>query len=427
MSEDRDLMSNESAPAARARWVGLSLEGDREQILARYLELLVEAESPLIHAGPAVVEQLTSQLYSVVDAVYGQTLSRNLARDDPAPAAGGESESLSEDIGRRRAGSQTHPSHSLHAASLIFRATLPSLTRRLQQAGDPEPTITAAYALNDDIMRRMSVAAVGYVEHLLARIHTSQQDERRRLSRELHDVAAPAVAVALQNLELSDIYAQDDPAAAQNRRDAARQALLDALGTIRSLSAQSRECVQHDGLVGAIQRDLDAVPTDIATSLRFEGNPDALSPYYTDDLFFMIREAVRNAAEHANPRRILVHVVAGKHGIEARVTDDGTGFDVRRTLHVLTRHVGMDSMHERAALIGAELVIVSQRSGDPSPSAVVDGLPDAVKLEGLDVGMWASSSAEEPAAASGTTVIIRTAAPNLCAGSRDSLAYRAHV
>lgn len=427
MPEDQGMLSNESKPAVRARSFGLSWEDDREQILARYLLLLAEAQSPLVHAGPVVVEQLTSQLYSVVDAVYGRTLTRSVTQDNSAPAIGCDWEPLSEHIGRRRAGSQTHPSHSLHAASLIFRATMPSLTRRLAEAGDPEPITTAAYALNDEIMRRMSVAAVGYVEHLLARIHTSHWDERRRLSRELHDVAAPAVAVALQNLELSEIYARDDPGAAQTKRDAARQALFDALGTIRSLSAQSRDSVQRGGLVSAIQRDLDALPTDIVTSLRVEGDPDALSPYYADDLFLMIREAVRNAAEHGDPRRILVHVAAGEHGIEARVADDGTGFDVRRTLLVGTRHVGLDSMHERAALIGAKLLIVSQRSGEPAPSAVVDGLPDATELEGLDVDLWVSSSAEEPAAASGTTVIIRMAMPHPSTGAPDSPAFPARV
>lgn len=415
-----------SEPSQRRQAGGPARADDHEQILARYLALLDDAQSPLVHAGPALIDQLTSQLYSIVDAVYKRFdapgAGDGSGDEGTAPADGAGAGSLSEDIGRRRAGSRTHPSHSLEAAALIFRATMPSLTERLREAGDPEPATAAAYALNEEIMSRMSVAAVGYVEYLLTRTHTSQKDERRRLSRELHDVAAPAVAVALQNLELSEIYAQDDPVAAQAKRDAARQALLDALSTIRSLSAESRESVQRDGLVAAVQRDLDAVPTDICTALRVDGDPDTLSPYYADDLFLMIREAVRNAAEHADPRRILVRIVANDSGIEARVADDGAGFDVHRALLAGARHVGLDSMHERAALIGAQLVIVSQRHGDAEPSTVVDGLPDSGKLKGLTMRAFAPSPTDVPASSSGTTVVIRMTTPHLPATPPDTLA-----
>jgi signal transduction histidine kinase len=326
---------------------------DREQILARYLDLLRQADSPLL-ASAAAMRQVEAQLYNVVDdvaAAFGMVAAA-ASRDDDSD------EPLSESIGRSRAEAGIHPSQSLQAASLIFEAALPTIAGRLASLGDATPELTAGRLLNGAILERMAVAARAYVDLLLDKAHGSNRDERRRLSRELHDVAAPAVALGLQNLELYEVYIDTDPAKAAVKLAAARQSMLDALATIRNLSAQSRENVGVSGLQEAIRSYLSTVPTDIATELNVQGDLGHISLAYSEELYLIVREAVRNAVDHGQPRHIRVEVRSGPGELFAQVRNDGVGFSVQRTLGS-EHHVGLDSMRERADLLGARLTIKS--------------------------------------------------------------------
>ncbi len=340
----------------------------RATVLAVYLQLLLRDESPLLTAGEAVLDQVKAQLLGVVDSVAAVI-------DPPSPSTCSEDggRSLSESIGRTRANAAIHASQSLHAASLIFEAALPTIADRLADRGDPTPELTAGVLLNREILQRMAVAARSYVDYLLEKAHDSNRDERRRLSREMHDVAAPAVAIGLQNLELYEAYAGRDPERAALKLDAARQAMLDALTTIRNLSAESRESVATSGLAAATKRYLATVPTDIRTDLTLDGDLAVLSLAATEELFLVIREAIRNAAEHANPQSIHVALEADGITVRAQVTDDGVGFDVARASGEPTS-VGMASMRERAELLGAELVITSS-PGHGSTVAIKVPLP----------------------------------------------------
>lgn len=328
---------------------------DRQQIMTRYLDLLRQSGSPLL-ARESVMHQVRAQLYSVIDsvsAVYGEP-----AMPDPDDV---EEPVLSETIGRTRATAGIHPSQSLHAAALIFEAALPTIARRLAELSDPTPELSAARLLNSAILDRMALAARAYVDLLLDKAHGSNRDERLRLSRELHDVAAPAVALGLQNLELYELYSDSDPVKAAAKFVNARQSMLNALATIRNLSAQSRENVGVRGLAEAIRRCLATVPTDISTELAIDGDLGHLSLTYSEELYLIVREAVRNAVDHAQPHRITVEIRLAPGELFAQVRNDGKAFSLQRVLGS-ERHVGLDSMRERADLLGAELAIKSAPS-----------------------------------------------------------------
>ena len=329
---------------------------DRESILRRYLELLAAHGSPLVTASGEVTAQVRAQLYGVVDAVTKAADERCGVTSETREE--GEGTQLSEAIGRTRATSNIHPSQSLQAASLIFEAALPTIAARLAAAGDPEPELAAGLLLNREILRRMAEAARAYVDLLLDKAQNSNRDERRRLSRELHDVAAPSVAIGLQNLELFDVYAGDVPEKAAAKIQAARQSLLDALATIRSLAAQSREAVGANGLAEAIRRFLDTVDPNISRSLTVRGDADTIALSYAEELFLIIREAVRNAVDHGQPTSVIVDLEVIPGRILAKITDDGSGFTYPPT-DPAAAGVGIASMHERAELLGAVLRIRS--------------------------------------------------------------------
>ena len=313
----------------------------REIVLAEYFRLLTLTGNPLVDDAQAR-PQLAAQLYSVVDAVLGAP-----------PAATRPADTLSEVIGRTRATAGLNPSDSLKAAGLIFQAALPTVAEH-----HPEGTAAAALALNRVIMQRMAVAAFGYGHRLLTQVHDSRQEERRRISRRLHDVAAPTVAVALQNLELHGIYAQSAPDRADAKLLAAREAMETVGVLVRELSAELRHHVDDGGLAAAVQATLDAVPSAVRTALHTTGPVDSLSAAFAEETFLIVREAVRNAVAHAAPSCVTVELVAADGLLTATVVDDGAGFDVD-AVRAGDRHVGMDSMTERAHLLSATLDLTS--------------------------------------------------------------------
>ena len=212
--------------------------------------------------------------------------------------------------------------------------------------------------LNTVLLARLAAASRTYVDYLLDKAHGSNRDERRWLSRELHDVAAPSVAVVLQKLELYELYRETDPPRADLKLHEMRESLLDAVQTIRSLSAQTRDTVARHGLGTAIERLLEDVPESTQTSLTIVGDLEAVSLAYREEFFLMTREAVRNAVSHAQPSRIGIAITMTASELTGRIHNDGRHFDVEAAL-AAERHVGLDSMRERALLLGGELAITS--------------------------------------------------------------------
>lgn len=326
--------------------------GDRDVFRERYVRLLTRDGSQLLQ-DERVKEQVLAQMDSVVAAAYADL---GLA---PLPGPGArEGLSLSATIGRGRAVSGVHPSQSLHAASLIFEAALPVLASILAEDGRDEPSQAAALALNRAIMARMSVAAEFYIGFLLEKVYASHRDERRRLSRDLHDILAPAIAVGLQDLQLHDVYARTDPAAAEVKLTHARTAMQEALATLRTLAAESRESVGRNGLEYAIRSVVKRGPHKVSTTVVFTGDPVGVSGAYQEELFLIVSEALRNAFNHAAAEKVTVEVDVHDHDVVATIRDDGAGFVSEEAQ--LSGRFGLTSMRERAELLGGQLAITSE-------------------------------------------------------------------
>jgi signal transduction histidine kinase len=138
-------------------------------------------------------------------------------------------------------------------------------------------------------------------------------------------------------------------------------------------------------LVIAIERLLEDVPAPIRTGLTTRGDLDVVSLAYREELFLMTREAVRNAVSHAQPTRIDIAIGVTSSELAARIHNDGQHFDVESTL-ASDRHVGLDSMRERAALLGAALTITSSATAGTAVSIVVPlaGPPTLERREGTE-------------------------------------------
>ncbi|HEV2782642.1 MAG TPA: sensor histidine kinase [Actinophytocola sp.] len=194
------------------------------------------------------------------------------------------------------------------------------------------------------------------VVEIVNRLRRAHTDERRRIARDLHDQVGHALSVALNSLELHEVYLHSDPSRAQEQLRSAVRAVRRSHEAVRTLCSNLRRREVVDGLEDALREYLAAVtPPAIAWTVTVTGDDSRLPAETRDELFLILREAARNALVHSRARRVEIAVVIGPDAVLAGVSDDGAGFDLARH----GRTGGLASMRERAALLGGSVAIAS--------------------------------------------------------------------
>jgi signal transduction histidine kinase len=268
---------------------------------------------------------------------------------------------LSETIGSSRASANVHASESLRAVVALSEATLSVVVDNLPPSPTSRREVAAvALAIQKTIMEHVARAAVAYTDYLLEKVHESHADERRRISRELHDRVAHSIMVAFRSLEIFEIYRTKDPSKAQARLELAKSTTQEALELARGLSRELREMSAEEGLEVTLSELLSiTVPLDVRSGLSVEGDESLITPQVRDELFLIIREGVRNAVTHSRAGVITVKVDIIKSRVRAIVEDDGRGFQPGEEASRTGGGTGLASMKERATILGGTLSLAS--------------------------------------------------------------------
>lgn len=300
---------------------------------------------------PVAGEQLRHQVAGIVREVQDAYAGRQ------PDAADGPSRALSVSIGRSRARDAVHPSVSLEAASRLFEVALPLLIADARARQDGPDTSTAiSRALHRSVMARVAPAAVGYVETLMEKLAIAQHEERLRLSRELHDHVAHNVAAAIQRIVLTRSTGSSGAAGAE-LLDVAEHLLRSALADTRSIGVELRQSVGDRTVDQAVREYVDASPTlRPLVGVQVTGLPVRLPVGSGEELYVIVREALRNAVAHARAKHVSVHFAWRAGGLRIAVVDDGGGFRLDQRP---TTSMGLLAMRERAEALGAELIVAS--------------------------------------------------------------------
>lgn len=186
-----------------------------------------------------------------------------------------------------------------------------------------------------------------------------QEDERRRLARELHDGLGQNLTALKHRLsQLFDDLPGADPAV-RARMAAAVALCADSLDDTRNLSRLLRPPILDDlGLAAALQwlaRSIDdsgpmAVVTEIEPLPPLDGERQTL-------LFRVAQEALNNASKHARAQSVLLRLVLRGGDLQLQVIDDGVGCEVERALR--SGGSGLGGMRERLRLYGGQLQLRS--------------------------------------------------------------------
>ncbi|MGH3148031.1 MAG: sensor histidine kinase, partial [Rubrobacter sp.] len=206
---------------------------------------------------------------------------------------------------------------------------------------------------------RMVMAS--YVDYLLTKVRETQDEERRRFSRELHDRLAHRMTVVTQSLDLYEAFRESDAGRANRRLVLARESAGEALDLMREFSKELRFSETSDGLRIALENLMRiSVPDGVNYEVRVEGEEAHLPDYVRDQLYMVLREGVRNAVAHSGSDRIEVEVSITPKQVTARVRDHGTGFDPEDGT---TEGLGLSSMEERVSLLAGSFELVAESGG----------------------------------------------------------------
>jgi signal transduction histidine kinase len=192
---------------------------------------------------------------------------------------------------------------------------------------------------------------------LMEKVITTQEDERRRIARELHDSTSQNLTSLIVGLRMME--AQCANCASPTKAADLRQVASKTLDEVHDLSMRLRPRVLDDlGLSAALERlahEWQArykISADVAIQLNERLPGDVETAIYR-----IVQEALTNIARHAQAKS--ASILIEKHGdtVRAIVEDDGIGFDVN-TNHG-ERHLGLMGMRERAELLNGTLTIES--------------------------------------------------------------------
>jgi signal transduction histidine kinase len=240
-------------------------------------------------------------------------------------------------------------------------------------------TIFHILKLEGEVQKRLteSVHSQASLQELSARLVRAQEEERRALSRELHDEVAQAFSAVLMEAEnlldlasapevrahLDSIRAVAEKGMNEIRNMALllRPSMLDDFGLLPALEWQAREIGRRTGL-----------RVQVASEMSGE-----LPEEHKTCVYRVVQEALNNCAQHAQASAVQVCVRHEAGEILVTVQDDGSGFDPQRV-----RGLGLLGMEERARHLGGSFQIDSRpgRGTLLSVTLPLAAIPDVVEI-----------------------------------------------
>ena len=199
---------------------------------------------------------------------------------------------------------------------------------------------------------------------LLERALSAQEEERRRIARELHDEAGQLLTALLVGLRTLEDARKLPDAKVQGRR--LREITTQAIDEVGRLARGLHSTVLDDHGLGVALSRYAAEYTKthkIAVDLALSGLDSSNLPSGVQiALYRILQEALTNVARHSGARAVSIRFTHSTEAMEVVVIDDGCGFDAK-AVTVSSHRLGIHSMRERAAMLGGTMSFIPQRKG----------------------------------------------------------------
>jgi len=222
---------------------------------------------------------------------------------------------------------------------------------------------------------------------LLKHIVIAQEEERARISRELHDETAQTLSAFGLTL------------AALRQRITEQPILTDLIDQLHALNSQMSRGIYrlvHDlrpaqlddlGLIPAIQHLVHEGQrlSGLKITLKIDGTRQRMDPFIETVLFRVVQEALTNIERHAQTNYADIHFAFEPHQVKLRVRDEGQGFDLKQN-HDDRGGWGLAGMKERTASVGGEFIVQSAPNSGTLIEVTIPCLsPEQIQNQGEDL------------------------------------------
>jgi PAS domain S-box-containing protein len=242
------------------------------------------------------------------------------------------------------------------------RVTVEVNARMIYQGGQPVGVQGIARDITE--RRRLEQERARHTRELAARVLRAQEEERKRIARELHDETAQSLSVLLVSLDLLEQYIPENEGQLRAGVERVHTLARRVLDETRTLSHDLRPTILDDaGLIAALEWLATEYEVTYGGSVHVhaESEPaEYLSAEVEVALFRIAQEALSNSGKHAEAHTVQVSLSFPDSIVKLAVQDDGRGFDLERVPGPTREgRLGLYGMRERANLLGGTLRIAA--------------------------------------------------------------------
>jgi len=258
----------------------------------------------------------------------------------------------------------------LQAKEIQLRKRRDDIERSLLQM---QATVDRAQNLMTHVSMAISLLQGGIADSLQTQNHEqkmetglrvirAQEEERRRVAREIHDGPAQTLANIVLRLEIAEKLLEFDPTRVKAELIDLKNLVRSNLQDIRRIIFDLRPMALDDlGIVPAISKYLDNFQENYGIKCEFlvEGREKRLLPALEVALFRLVQEGMTNVAKHAQSEKVDIRLIYQEDWTIAHIRDYGKGFEVSFALTDPREHFGLLGMRERVEMFSGHFSIQS--------------------------------------------------------------------
>jgi signal transduction histidine kinase len=204
--------------------------------------------------------------------------------------------------------------------------------------------------------------AIDRIQHAVA-VQTSVNEERRRISRELHDGLGATLSALVWRVERCQRRGRVDQAGLEELAAMARQSLQELRLATMQIERAPMRLERWFEVLRQVVTSLVQYPDFALEMPRHRALPEWILGDVAHDLLRIVQEAVRNAVRHGGAKKVKVQVDCSVERLQIAVVDDGTGFSPAA---VASSHSGLRNIRERVTRYGGIVDIKSRHGGGAS-------------------------------------------------------------
>jgi len=205
------------------------------------------------------------------------------------------------------------------------------------------------------------------LRHLSRQLLLAQEEERKRISRELHDQIAQTLVGINVRLATLTREAAGNPKGLRNKISSTQRLVEKSVDIVHRFARDLRPTVLDDlGLVPALHEFMKGFNKQTGIHVSFttftSGRIEQLNTVTSTVLYRVAQEALTNVGRHANATRVDVNIQKLRRAICLTIQDNGKSFQVQRVLHAQrNKRLGLLGMRERVEMVGGSLRVESAR------------------------------------------------------------------